>query len=71
MLYVQKDLSAVTKAVFDHWDTKKGELNHKYLYVANARMSPRDIAACIKRGMVVSLSLWIFEVADKKIIVTG
>jgi len=49
MLYVQKDLSAVTKAVFDHWDTKKDELNHQYLYVANARIAPREIIACIKR----------------------
>ena len=61
MLYVQKDLSAVTKAVFDHWDSQKGELNHEYLYVANARISPRDIAACIKRSMVFQffpVDLW-------------
>ncbi|KAH9928435.1 uncharacterized protein BXZ73DRAFT_102276 [Epithele typhae] len=31
MLYVQKDLSAVTKAVFDNWDTHRGVLNHQYL----------------------------------------
>lgn len=51
MLYVQKDLSAITKAVLDNWDTKKDELNHEYLYAANARVSPREIVACIKRGI--------------------
>lgn len=55
MLYVQKDLCAVTKAIFDHWDTKKRDLNHEYLYVANARMSPRDIVECIKRGIALIL----------------
>lgn len=54
ILYVQKDLSAVTKAVFDYWDFKKTNLNHEYLYVANARVSPRDIVACIERGMIIN-----------------
>ena len=50
MLYVQKDLSAVAKAVFDHWDARKDELNHQYLYVANARLTPRDILTSVKKG---------------------
>ncbi|RPD56438.1 NAD-P-binding protein [Lentinus tigrinus ALCF2SS1-7] len=49
MLYVQKDLSAVTKAIFDHWDGRKDELNHQYLYVANARVAPRDVLASVKK----------------------
>lgn len=49
MLYVQKDLSAVTKAVFDSWDTRKDELNHVYLYVANARVTPQEIIASVKK----------------------
>lgn len=48
MLYVEKDLSAVTKAVFDQWDLKKDELNHKVLYCAGARVSPGDIISCIE-----------------------
>ena len=61
MLYVQKDLSAVTKAVFDQWDVKNGELNHEYLYVANARMSPREITTCIQKGMfMLPAYLWNF-----------
>jgi hypothetical protein len=44
-------LSSVAKAVFDHWDSRKEELNHQYLCVANARLSPRDILACINKGI--------------------
>ena len=51
MLYVEKDLSAVAKAVFDQWDLMKHELNHKVLYCANARVSAADIINCIEQGM--------------------
>ncbi|OSD08240.1 NAD-P-binding protein [Trametes coccinea BRFM310] len=50
MLYVQRDLSAVTLAVFDNWDARKDELNHQYLYVANARVTPLEILASVKKG---------------------
>ena len=53
MLYVEKDLSAVAKAVFDNWDVKKNELNHKVLYCTDARVSAADIIACIEEGKVV------------------
>ncbi|KZT04881.1 NAD(P)-binding protein [Laetiporus sulphureus 93-53] len=49
MLYVEKDLSAVAKAVFDQWEEKKDELSHQYLYVTNARIAPMDIAASVKK----------------------
>lgn len=49
MLFVEKDLSAIAKAVFDQWDSKKEELTHKYLYCCNARVSPNDIIACVER----------------------
>ena len=49
MLYVQKDLSAVTKAVFDNWDARKDEIAHRYLYVANARVTPLEILASVKK----------------------
>jgi hypothetical protein len=52
MLYVEKDLSAVVKGVFDRWDSKKNELNHKILYCADARVSAEDIIKCIERGIV-------------------
>jgi hypothetical protein len=53
MLYVERDLSALAKAVFDQWDSKKNELNHKILYCANTRVSAADIIACIERGMAI------------------
>jgi hypothetical protein len=54
MLYVEKDLSAVTKAVFDNWDTKKDEINHKILYCADARVSAGDVIECIERRMFLA-----------------
>lgn len=48
MLFVEKDLSAVAKAVFDNWGEKRDRLNHKYLYVSNARVTPMDIVASVK-----------------------
>jgi hypothetical protein len=50
MLYVEKDLTAVAKAVFDQWDMKKEELNHKVLYCSDSRVSPGEIITCIERG---------------------
>ncbi|CZR63525.1 uncharacterized protein PAC_13422 [Phialocephala subalpina] len=49
MLYVEKDLSAIVKAVFDQWDSKKNLLNHKILYCADSRVSAGDIIECIER----------------------
>lgn len=49
MLFVEKDLSGLAKAVFDNWDSRKDELNHKYLYCTDARVSPADILACVSR----------------------
>jgi len=49
MLYVEKDLSAITKAVLDHWGMEHAELNHKFLYCANARLTPLDICESVKR----------------------
>jgi hypothetical protein len=43
-LYVEKDLAGVCKAVWDLWDTRKDELNHKHLLAAGARETPGDIA---------------------------
>lgn len=49
MLFVEKDLSGIAKAVFDQWDDKKKELSHQYLYCADARRSPDEILNCIER----------------------
>lgn len=57
MLFVEKDLSGIVKAVLDRWGAAgRGEgedarrlLNHRYLYCTDARVSPRDILACVER----------------------
>lgn len=49
MLFVEKDLSGIAKAVFDQWDAKRDQLTHKYLYCTNARVSPGEILACVER----------------------
>lgn len=49
MLFVEKDLSGIAKAVFDQWDAKKSHLMHEYLYCADARVSPNEILACVER----------------------
>jgi hypothetical protein len=69
MLYVEKDLSAVAKAVFDQWDTKKDELNHKILYCSDSRVSPAEIIACLERGKL-ALGQRSITVTDKEL-VTG
>jgi hypothetical protein len=50
-LYVEEDLGAVCKAVFDLWDTRKAELDGKYLLASGARETPRKINEILeKRG---------------------
>lgn len=50
MLYVEKDLSAIVKAVFDHWEDQKVELNGKYLQASGGRVTPMDIVATVQKG---------------------
>ncbi|RHZ69812.1 hypothetical protein CDV55_106923 [Aspergillus turcosus] len=50
MLYVEKDLSALVKAVFDQWDERKDELTEKYLYVGSAPSTPMDVVAAIEKA---------------------
>ena len=50
MLYVEKDLSQCVKVAFDKWDTDRDFLNHRYFYVANIRISPRQFSQAIEKG---------------------
>jgi hypothetical protein len=56
MLYVEKDLAAIAKAVFDQWEVKREKLQHTYLYASNARLTPREIASAIEKGMIVPVN---------------
>lgn len=49
MLFVEKDLAGIAKAVFDQWDAKRDRLYHQYLYCTDARISPNEILACVSR----------------------
>lgn len=49
MLFVEKDLSGVVKAVLDRWGAQRDRLAHRYLYCTDARVSPNDILACVER----------------------
>ncbi|KAH7129137.1 hypothetical protein EDB81DRAFT_907025, partial [Dactylonectria macrodidyma] len=48
-LYVEKDLAAVAKALFDQWDTKKATLDGKYFLASGARETMGQINAILER----------------------
>ncbi|KAH7139956.1 hypothetical protein B0J13DRAFT_447274 [Dactylonectria estremocensis] len=48
-LYVEKDLAAVAKALFDQWDTKKASLDGKYFLASGARETMGQINAVLER----------------------
>jgi hypothetical protein len=49
-LYVEKDLGAVCKVVFDLWDTRKTELDGKYLLASGARETPRQMMNVLEKS---------------------
>ncbi|KAJ4215731.1 hypothetical protein NW759_009591 [Fusarium solani] len=51
-LYVEKDLSAVCKAVFDQWETKKASLDGKYFLASGARETMGQINTVLEKGNV-------------------
>lgn len=50
-LYVEKDLAAVCKALFDQWDAKTASLDGKYFLASGARETMGDINAVLEKGM--------------------
>ena len=68
MLWVEKDLAAVCKAVFDHWYARKMELNHQYLFASSVRMSYNELVAIIEKGEHMNLvpSLLLTVSSDRK-----
>jgi hypothetical protein len=51
MLYVEKDLSAIVKAIFDEWPEKRDELQWKYLHATNARLKPSELCKAADKGV--------------------
>lgn len=52
-LYVEKDLAAICKALFDQWDTKTASLDGKYFLASGARETMGDINAVVEKGMCI------------------
>lgn len=52
MVWVEKDVAAVAKAVFDNWDERKDELRYRHLYAMDAVRTPREICETIQKGKV-------------------
>ncbi|KAH8736585.1 hypothetical protein BGZ61DRAFT_503014 [Ilyonectria robusta] len=48
-LYVEKDLAAICKALFDQWDTKTASLDGKYFLASGARETMGDINAVVEK----------------------
>ncbi|KAF4979784.1 hypothetical protein FZEAL_4088 [Fusarium zealandicum] len=48
-LYVEKDLSAVCKALFDQWESNKARLDGGYFLASGARETMRQINAVLER----------------------
>jgi len=51
MLYVEKDLAAIVKAVFDHWDVRKDELDGQYLQASSARITPKEVCMAAEKSI--------------------
>ncbi|ETN40386.1 uncharacterized protein HMPREF1541_04663 [Cyphellophora europaea CBS 101466] len=49
MVWIEKDLSAIVKAVLDEWDAKKDELNHQYLFASSGRVTYSDLVHLIQK----------------------
>jgi hypothetical protein len=50
MLWVERDLAAIVKAIFDRWDTARDDLLYKHLYAMDAVRTPNEICSIIERG---------------------
>ncbi|KAH8593146.1 hypothetical protein B0O99DRAFT_653520 [Bisporella sp. PMI_857] len=48
-LYVEKDLSAICKAIYDQWDSKKASLDGKYFLASGARETQGQINAVLEK----------------------
>ncbi|EXJ60370.1 hypothetical protein A1O7_04522 [Cladophialophora yegresii CBS 114405] len=49
MVWVEKDLAGVAKAVFDNWEERKEELRWRHLYAMDAVHTPREICEVVHR----------------------
>lgn len=50
MVWIEKDLSAIAKAVLDNWETKKPELQYQHLFASSGRVTYGDLVRLIEKG---------------------
>lgn len=50
MVWIEKDLSAIVKAVLDSWETKKLDLNYQHLFASSGRVTYADLVRLIEKG---------------------
>ena len=50
MVWIEKDLSAVAKAVYDNYESRQSELKHKHHFVSGGRITYNDMTKTIEKG---------------------
>ncbi|KAK5052510.1 hypothetical protein LTR84_002374 [Exophiala bonariae] len=50
MLWVERDLAAIVKAILTRWETTREELLYQHLYAMDAVRTPHEICAIIEQG---------------------
>ncbi|KIV87921.1 hypothetical protein PV11_03437 [Exophiala sideris] len=48
MLWVQRDLGVIVKAILDNWDTRKKELVYQHFYAMDAIHTPTEVCSMIE-----------------------
>jgi hypothetical protein len=66
MLYVEKDLSGIVKAIFDNWDVEKDELRNQYLYAMDDVHTPREVCTTIEQDKLPLLMMFAFVTDSEK-----
>lgn len=50
MLWVQRDLGPIVKAIFDNWDSRKNDLLYQHHYAMDAIHTPTEVCSTIETG---------------------
>lgn len=50
MVWIEKDLSAIAKAILDNWETKKPDLQYQHLFASSGRVTYGDLVRLIEKG---------------------
>jgi hypothetical protein len=53
MLWVELDLAAAAKGLFDQWDTRKEDLRHQELVIAGIRTTTGQVRNLIEQSLLL------------------